>query len=109
DNYYDYSLVNENYARILHDYPKSKYVEEIEFYHAGIRESDEGTEYSEEAIHEIDSFLKKYPHTVFKPQLKIRKANILSAYSGEIDDMIYFKEKAIEELRKIKLETIKDT
>jgi len=111
DSYYDFTIVNDNYRKLLSRYPKSKYADDVEFYFiAGYDFNDEGgEEYSEEQIERWSKFIRKYPDSDLITRVRMQMASNFNSYTGTIDTIIEMKQKALAELQKIDIWSISDT
>ena len=109
-NYYDYSIVAENYEELLSKFPNSQYADNAAFYFIqNYFDGDGDWAYSEELEKKIQNFLLKYPNTELVPEVQRMLASLYAAYLGSQNQNIEFKEKGLVELEKIDLKSIKDS
>ena len=111
DSYYDFSLVEANYQRIVEEFPNSPYAEEVDFYHAGSEGLDPENGYPEtmEGLVSLDAFKLKYPNSRFEGKIDARKAFIMSNYYQDYDSTIWYKERALDILHNINPKYFEDT
>lgn len=110
DNYYDYSIVIDNYEELLLKYPNSEYADNAVFYFIeNYFDGDGDWIYSEELVNKIQNFILKYPNSELKVNAQRQLASQYRFYEGSQSQKIKFKEKGLAELEKIELQKVGDS
>lgn len=111
DNYYNYSIVYDNYKELLEKYPNSSYAANAELFSLSMHfDYDEGDlTYSEEIDNQLQAFILKYPNSPLKVNAQLLRSNLYVSHFGDFTEDIKFLEKGLAILESINLQEVRDS